>query len=50
MSIEHKPWLKNPKIYEINTWPWLYSLSETYSKPITLENIPDEILDQEISS
>lgn len=49
MLINHTKWPKNPKIYEINTWPWLHSLSETYSKPITLENIPDEILDQEIS-
>ena len=49
MLINQTEWPKNPKIYEINTWPWLNSLSETYSKPITLENIPDEILDQEIS-
>jgi len=49
MSIDHKPWLKNPKIYEINTWPWLNSLSEIYNKPITLQNIPEEIFNRNIS-
>jgi len=49
MPKESKPWLKNPKIYEINTWPWLISLSEIYNKPITLQNIPEEIFNREIS-
>ncbi len=49
MSIEHKPWLKNPKIYEINTWPWLNSLSELYNRPITLQTIPEEIFNRNIS-
>jgi len=49
MSIDHMPWLKNPKIYEINTWPWLNSLSEIYNKPITLQNIPEEIFNRNIS-
>ena len=49
MPTEHSEWIKNPKIYEINTWPWLRSLSERYNSPITLENIPEEIFNREIS-
>ena len=49
MSLDHKPWLKNPKIYEINTWPWLNSLSEIYNRPITLQTIPEEIFNRNIS-
>ena len=47
----HKPqieWIKNPKIYEINTWPWLNSLSEIYNFSVTLDNIPEDVFDQEI--
>ena len=40
---------KHPKIYEINTWPWLNSLSEIYNTPITLQNIPEEIFNRDIS-
>ncbi len=43
-----KPWPKNPKIYQINTWPWLSSLSQKYEKKITLNNIPDEIFDSDL--
>ncbi|MHA1914702.1 MAG: alpha-amylase family glycosyl hydrolase [Promethearchaeota archaeon] len=35
--------MKNPKIYEINTWPWLNYLSEKFNTQINLFNIPDEI-------
>ncbi|MFX0083456.1 MAG: alpha-amylase family glycosyl hydrolase [Candidatus Hodarchaeota archaeon] len=49
MPIEHKPWLKNPKIYEINTWPWLDSLSEKFSSAISLKNIPDEIFNKYVN-
>ena len=49
MPTEHSEWIKNPKIYEINTWPWLRSLSERYNSPITLENIPDEIFNRDIN-
>jgi Alpha amylase, catalytic domain len=42
-------WPRKPFIYEINTWVWLDTLSRAYNNPITLENIPDEVLD-EISS
>ncbi|MFX0104234.1 MAG: alpha-amylase family glycosyl hydrolase [Candidatus Hodarchaeota archaeon] len=48
MSIEHTEWVKNPKIYEINTWPWLYSLSEINNSSITLDNIPEKVFNQEI--
>ena len=43
-------WPNHPKIYEINTWPWLYDLSDRYNYPITLENVPEEVIDAEISS
>jgi glycosidase len=43
MPTEYLEWTKNPKIYEINTWPWLRSLSDKFNSPITLQNIPDEI-------
>jgi len=49
MPIEHKPWLKNPKIYEINTWPWLHSLSEKFGSAISLKNVPDEVFNKEIN-
>jgi hypothetical protein len=34
-----KSWPKNPIIYEINTWIWLYELSQKYKKPIHLGNV-----------
>ncbi|MFX0186274.1 MAG: alpha-amylase family glycosyl hydrolase [Candidatus Hodarchaeota archaeon] len=49
MSIKKIEWPKNPKIFQINTWSWLYGLSETYNCPITLKNVPEEVLDKEIS-
>ncbi len=49
MSIKHQPWQPNPKIYEINTWPWLKYLSEIYNKPVTLQNIPEEIYRKNIN-
>ena len=33
-------WPKNPVIYEINTWVWLYELSKRYKQKITLDNVP----------
>ncbi len=33
-------WPKNPVIYEINTWIWLYELSKRYKQKITLDNVP----------
>ncbi len=40
------PWPLKPFIYEINTWVWLDSLSRDYNWPVTLENVPDKILDE----
>ncbi len=42
-------WPKHPKILEINTWPWLNSLSKTYKMPINLNNLPQEIIDNEFT-
>lgn len=39
-------WPKKPFIYQINTYVWLNTLSRSYNKPITLENVPDKILDE----
>ncbi|MFX1572917.1 MAG: alpha-amylase family glycosyl hydrolase [Promethearchaeota archaeon] len=49
MPFKDIKWPRNPKIYEINTWPWLHSLSEHYNYSITLKNIPEEVFDQELS-
>ncbi|MFX1377102.1 MAG: alpha-amylase family glycosyl hydrolase [Promethearchaeota archaeon] len=48
MLSEHLEWINNPKIYEINTWPWLNYLSEIYNDPITLENVPEEVFNKEL--
>ncbi|MFW9973610.1 MAG: alpha-amylase family glycosyl hydrolase, partial [Candidatus Odinarchaeota archaeon] len=40
--------VKNPRILEINTWPWLHSLSEVHNSPITLENVPEDAFSQEV--
>ncbi|MFX1420273.1 MAG: alpha-amylase family glycosyl hydrolase [Promethearchaeota archaeon] len=48
MTEKNSEWIKNPRILEINTWPWLHFLSEVHNIPITLENIPEEIINQEI--
>ena len=40
-------WPNHPRILEINTLPWLNSLSEIYGHKITLENIPVELIDHE---
>ncbi len=39
-------WPTKPYIYEINTWVWLDALSRDYNWPVTLENVPDKILDE----
>ncbi|MCC6800045.1 MAG: alpha-amylase, partial [Anaerolineae bacterium] len=38
-------WRANPLLYEINTWTWLYGLSERYQRRVTLGSVPDETLD-----
>ena len=45
--MEKLKWFNHPKIYEINTWPWLHFLSEKYKEKITLINIPNEVFDKE---
>lgn len=42
-------WPNNPRIFEINTWPWLHHLSEIHGHPITLDNVPVELIDQELT-
>jgi len=36
-----QPWNKNPVIYEINTWVWLYEMGQQMNFPVTLANVPD---------
>jgi len=38
----------HPLIFEINTIPWLNTLSEIFGHPIDLHNIPVELIDQEL--
>jgi glycosidase len=39
-------WPAKPYIFEINTWVWLNTLSRSYNWPVTLENVPDRLLDE----
>jgi hypothetical protein len=39
-------WPVKPFIYQINTWVWLDALSHAYNWPVTLENVPDSVLDE----
>ena len=41
---------KHPLIFEINTIPWLNTLSEIFGHAIDLNNIPIELIDQELAS
>jgi hypothetical protein len=43
-------WPEKPIIYEINTWVWLDSLSREYNWPVTLENLPDHVLDDIVAT
>jgi len=38
-------WPKQPIIYEINAWVWLYELSQRLGRPVTLANVPKEAWD-----
>ncbi len=38
-------WPKKPFIYQINTWVWLNALSRHYKHPVTLDTVPDKVLD-----
>ncbi|MFX1386076.1 MAG: alpha-amylase, partial [Promethearchaeota archaeon] len=48
MPTKNSEWIRNPRILEINTWPWLHFLSESVNREITLNTIPNEFFDQEI--
>lgn len=39
-------WPSKPIIYQINTWVWLNTLSRKYQQPITLHNVPEEVLNE----
>ena len=39
-------WVEKPFIYQINTWVWLDTLSRRFGQKITLDNVPDEVLDE----
>ena len=41
-----QPWKKNPVIYEINTWVWLYEMGRKMHFPVTLANVPGEQWDE----
>ncbi len=49
MSIIHSEWPKHPLILEINTWPWLQSLYEIHDYPVSLQSIPEELIDLDFS-
>jgi len=49
MPIEKSDWPNHPKIYEINTWPWLTNLSDVFGYTIKLNDIPLELIYQEMS-
>jgi len=50
MSEFQNEWASNPKIFQINTWPWLDALSKIYEYPVNLQNIPEEVLDLDFSN
>ena len=49
MPIERSGWSNHPKIYEINTWPWLTNLSDNIGYNIKLNDIPLELIYKEMS-
>ncbi len=49
MTLKKTAWPNHPKIFEINTWPWLTNLSDIYGHNIKLDDIPVELIDQEMS-
>src|SRR5215831_3263923 len=40
---------RNPSIYEIHTAVWLTELSRRYGRPVTLGDIPAEVIDELVS-
>jgi glycosidase len=49
MPTNEHSWPVHPKIFEINTWPWLTNLSDIYGHDIKLDSIPIELIDQELT-
>ncbi len=49
MPTKEHAWPVHPKIFEINTWPWLTNLSDIYGHNIKLDSIPIELIDQELT-
>ncbi|HUW89656.1 MAG TPA: alpha-amylase family glycosyl hydrolase [Candidatus Nanopelagicaceae bacterium] len=49
MPTKEHSWPVHPKIFEINTWPWLTNLSDIYGHNIKLDSIPIELIDQELT-
>ncbi|HMF32616.1 MAG TPA: alpha-amylase, partial [Candidatus Lokiarchaeia archaeon] len=41
-------WPNQPRIFQINTWPWLRELSDRYERPITLADLETEMLPPEL--
>jgi hypothetical protein len=39
-------WPNKPFVYQINTVVWLSTLTQRYGRPITLADVPDEVLDE----
>ncbi len=49
MPTKELSWPVHPKIFEINTWPWLTTISDIYGHNIKLDSIPIELIDQELT-
>jgi hypothetical protein len=49
MSLFDSEWPKHPLIFQINVWPWLQTLFEIHDYPVSLQSIPEEIIDLDFS-
>lgn len=49
MTIQLENWPKHPLVYEINTITWLKDLSKYQDYKVTLQNIPEAVLDMDLS-
>ena len=49
MSSKKLSWPVHPKIFEINTWPWLTNLSDISGRQIKLDAVPIALIDQELT-
>jgi hypothetical protein len=39
-------WPAAPAVYEIDTWPWLTTISERFGRSVTLGDVPSEVWDE----